>query len=200
MVRVTDGRTRPGMLNRSFRVPSNAHLAAWNSTSTAFYVVSNDGTVIPYAFNPTTMTASRMQPNGTENGGLTLGFYVEPQFSLVDPNVIYGVASGGNNRSLSQYDFQTGVYSPLLNLDSIVGGLNGTYVGGIMTGGTPDEHLLTFFGGAGQDSHYYALWAPIGNLGARPSARSRAARTNAANSGCGRSGRLLNSGCACVPT
>ena len=42
--------------------------------------------------------------------------------------------------------------------------------------------------------------ASIGNLGARPSARSRAARMNAANSGCGRSGRLLNSGCACVPT
>jgi regulation of enolase protein 1 (concanavalin A-like superfamily) len=167
MLRVTDSSTRPGSLNRSYRVPSNAHVAAWNSTSTLFYVVSNDGTVIPYAFDAATMTASRMQAAGTGNGGLTLGFNVEPQFSLVNPNVIYGVVSGGNNRTISQYDFQTGVYSPLLNLDSVVGGLAGTYVGGIMTGGTPAENLLTFFGGGGQDSHYYALWAPIGNLGAR---------------------------------
>ena len=39
-----------------------------------------------------------------------------------------------------------------------------------------------------------------GRRGRRPSARSRAAFTNAANSGCGRSGRLLNSGWAWVPT
>jgi hypothetical protein len=167
MLRVTDGQTRPGMLNRSYRVPSNAHLNAWNANSTAFFVISNDGTVIPYAFNAATMTASRMQAVGTGNGGMTLGFYVEPQFSLVNPNVIYGVVSGGNNRTLSQYDFQTGVYSPLLDLDSVVGGLAGTYVGGIMTGGTPAENLLTFFGGTSQDYHYYALWAPIGNMGAR---------------------------------
>src|SRR6266545_7215699 len=42
--------------------------------------------------------------------------------------------------------------------------------------------------------------ASMGSRGARPSARSRAAATNAANRGCGRSGRLLNSGCAWVAT
>ena len=26
---------------------------------------------------------------------------------------------------------------------------------------------MMFFGGTGQDSHYYLLWAPMGNLGAR---------------------------------
>ena len=39
-----------------------------------------------------------------------------------------------------------------------------------------------------------------GRRGMRPSARARAACTNAANSGCGRSGRLLNSGWAWVAT
>ena len=34
LLRVTDARTRPGVLNRSFRVPSNAHLAAWSADST----------------------------------------------------------------------------------------------------------------------------------------------------------------------
>src|SRR5262249_38228203 len=82
LVRVTDGQTRPGFLNRSYRVPSNARLSAWNANSTMFYVVSNDGTVIPYTFDSATMTASRMQPSGTGNGGFILSFYVEPQFSV----------------------------------------------------------------------------------------------------------------------
>jgi hypothetical protein len=167
MLRVTDGQTRPGSTNRSFRVSSNAHVSAWNASSTAFYVVSNDGTVIPYAFNPSTMTASRMQPANSGDGGLTLAFYVEPQFSAVNPNLIYGAVSGSNNRTISQYDFAAGTYATVLNLDTIVGGLANTYVGGILTGGSPSENLLTIFGGAAQDQHYYALWMPIANAGAR---------------------------------
>jgi hypothetical protein len=113
------------------------------------------------------MTASRIQATGTADGGLTLAFYVEPQFSLVNPNVIYGAISGTNNRTISQYDFGTGTYSTAVDLDTIVGGLAGTYVGGLMSGGTPAEKLMTFFGGGSQDSHYYALWTPVGNLGGR---------------------------------
>ena len=178
LVRVTDGRTRPGLLQRSFRVPSNAHLSAWNATSTTFYVISNDGTVIPYMFNAATMTASRFQPAATGNGGLTLGFYVEPQFSLVNPNVIYGAVSGANNRTISQYDFQSDRYTALLNLDTIVSGLTGTYVGGVMSGGTPSEALLTFFGGAAQDLHYYALWAPVANMAGRKILNTMASTIN----------------------
>jgi hypothetical protein len=167
ILRATDGNTRPGTANRSYRVPSNAHLAAWNATSTAFYVESNDGTIIPYAFNAATMTASRMQATGTANGGLTLGFYVEPQFSLVDPNVIYGAVNGGNNLTISSYSFAAGTYTTVIDLSTIVSGLAGTYVGGTMTGGTTTEHLLTFFGGASQDQHYYAMWTPVANLAGR---------------------------------
>ena len=163
ILRVTDGNTRPGLANRSFRVPSNAHLAAWNATSTAFYVESNDGTIIPYTFNPATMTAARIQPTGADNGGFTLGFYVEPQFSILNPNIIYGV-TGSNNRTIEQFDFSTGAYTTVLDLDTLVSGLANTYVGGLNSGGTP-ETLLTFFGGAAQDAHYYALFAPIGNPG-----------------------------------
>jgi hypothetical protein len=178
LIRVTDGSTRPGILQRSFRVPSNAHLSAWNATSTAFYVISNDGTVIPYMFNAATMTASRFQPTGTGNGGLTLSFYVEPQFSLVNQNVIYGAVSGANNRTISQYDFQADRYTALLNLDTVVPGLTGTYVGGVMSGGTPSEALLTFFGGAAQDLHYYALWAPVANMGGRKILNTMASTIN----------------------
>jgi hypothetical protein len=180
MLRVTDGQTRPGLTNRSFRMPSNAHLAAWNASSTAFYVVSNDGTVIPYAFNPSTMTASRMQPVNSGDGGLTLAFYVEPQFSVANPNLIYGVSAGGNDRTIAQYDFSAGAYTTLLDLDTIVSGLAGTYVGGIMSGGSPSENLMTFFGGAAQDSHYYALWSPIANVGAQKLMNTVASTINGA--------------------
>lgn len=160
IVRVTDGQTRPGLVNRSFRVPSNAHTAAWNTTATLFFVISNDGTLIPYHFDASTMTASRLPSAPNENGGLTLTFYTEPQFSLVDPNVIYG-GGGSNNRTILSYNFSTGVYSTIVNLDDIVGGLANTYIGTVTTGGVPNELLLTFFGGGVQDAHYYALLQPI---------------------------------------
>lgn len=167
ILRITDGNTRPGAANRSYRVPSNAHLAAWNASSTGFFVVSNDGTIVPYVFDPVAMVASRIQPASSGNGGLTLGFYVEPQFSLVNPKVIYGAVSGSNNRTIGQYDFSTGTYATVVDLDTVVGGLAGTYVGGFMTGGTPSENLMTFFGGFSQDNHYLALWSPIGNPAGR---------------------------------
>ena len=161
ILRVTDGATRPGSANYSYRVPSNAHLAAWNSTSTAFFVISNDGTSIPYTFDAQTMTAARMVPSSTGDGGMTLAFYVEPQFSLVNPNVIFGVTSGNNNRTIASFNFRTGAYTTLVDLDTLVGGLANTYVGGVMTGGIPSETLLTFFGGSSQDAHFYALFAPL---------------------------------------
>jgi hypothetical protein len=165
MLRVTDGNTRPGLPNRSYRVSSNAHLATWNATSTGFYVISNDGTVIPYSFDAATMTARRIGATGSGDGGLTLAFYVEPHFSMTNPNLIYGVSSRTNNRTIMKYDFTTGVYTTVLDLDSVVGGLANTYVGGMMTAGSP-ENLMAFFGGQSQDAHFYALFAPLGKPGA----------------------------------
>jgi len=160
IVRVTDGQTRPGLQNRSFHVPSNAHAAAWNSTSTKFFLTSNDGAIIPFKFDASTMTASRFPSAPNENGGLTLTFYTEPQFSLVNPDVIYG-GGGSNGRTILSYNFNTGAYTTVVNLDNIVAGLANTYIGVVTTGGVPNESLLTFFGGGGQDAHYYALLQPL---------------------------------------
>jgi hypothetical protein len=159
IARMTDGNTRPGLVNRSFRVPSNSHLAAWNADSTMFYVMSNDGTSIPFRFDAATMTASRINPSSSGNGGFTLAFYVEPQFSLGKPNLIYGVG-GSNNRTISSYDFSTGSYTTIVNLDTVVSGLSG-YVGTVQTGGDSPETLLTFFGGGSQDQHFYGLVMPL---------------------------------------
>jgi hypothetical protein len=180
ILRVTDGMTRPGVANRSYRVPSNAHLTAWNASSTAFFVMSNDGTAIPFAFDPATMTASRIRPSSAGEGGFTLGFYVEPQFSLVNPNVIYGAVSGSNNRTIAQYDFAAATYTTIVNLDTLVANLAGTYVGGLMTGGTPSENLMTFFGGGSQDNHYLTLWMPIGNPAGRRLLNTMASTINGA--------------------
>jgi hypothetical protein len=177
ILRVTDGNTRPGLPNRSYRVASNAHLATWNSSSTGFYVISNDGTVIPFSFDPATMTARRIGATGSGDGGLTLAFYVEPHFSMSNPNLIYGVSSLSNNRTFAKYDFSTGAYTMLLDLDTVVGGLSGTYVGGMMTAGSP-ENLMAFFGGPSQDAHFYALFAPLANLGARKILNSVASTIN----------------------
>ncbi|HEY7292710.1 MAG TPA: carbohydrate-binding protein [Vicinamibacterales bacterium] len=164
LLRVTDAHTRTASPNLSYRTPSASPQIAWNATSTRFYVGSTDGTILPYDFDAASMTATRVAAPGTD--GLTLNFYIEPQFSSADPNAIYGAMNTGNPRTVSKYDFASGTYAPIVALDSLVPGLAG-YVGGVMTGGTPTEDMTVFFGGASQDQHRYLLWFPVANLNAR---------------------------------
>ena len=63
MLRVTDGNTRPGARNVSYRSPSGSHQNAWSASGNYFYVISTDGSVVPFAFNRTTVTASRINPS-----------------------------------------------------------------------------------------------------------------------------------------
>src|SRR5262245_51771858 len=117
IIRITDGSTRPGALDRSYRTPSSSHANAWSADGNYFYSISTDGTVIPFAFDRTTGQARRLQPSSTGDGGLTLRFFNEPVFSYVTPGVAYGTfsGSGSNLRSVDQYDFATGLYFQLLN-------------------------------------------------------------------------------------
>ena len=175
---MTDAATRPGTPNASYRTPSASPQVAWNATSTYFYVVSTDGNVIPYSFDAGAMTASRI-PSAIGDGGLTLQFNVEPQFSSTNPNVIYGISSRSNNRTISRYDFSTDTYSSVVNLDTIIGGLSG-YVGGVMTGGVPTEYMTVFFGGGGQDQHRYLMWFPLDNFRAGKTVDTVASTVNGA--------------------
>jgi hypothetical protein len=59
---------------------------------------------------------------GSGEGGLVLRFYAEPHFSYARDGVIYGAASGGSLRTVDQYDFATGAYTRLLDLDTIAPG------------------------------------------------------------------------------
>src|SRR5215831_12747329 len=146
--RVTDRLTRPDAPDRSFRTPSSTHQNEWSADSSYFYVVSDDGTVVPFAFEPATGRFGRLD---------ALKFYIEPQFSYVNDSVIYGSVSGGSLRTIDQYDFGSRQYARLLDLDTVVPGLQNTYVGGVASSAGAPERLLAFFGGASQDQHHYAV-------------------------------------------
>jgi hypothetical protein len=155
--RVTDATTRPGARNRSYRTPSGTHQNAWSASGRYFYVVSTDGTVVPFAFDAASARATRVERTAADDGGLVLRFYNEPHFSYVQPDVIYGSTSGGSLRTIDQFDFSTGTYTRLLDLDALVPGLGGTYVGGLGASAGAVERIVTFFGGSSQDRHPYLV-------------------------------------------
>jgi hypothetical protein len=148
--RVTDGQTRPDAPNRSFRTPSATHQNAWSANSSYFFVVSNGGTIVPFAFDSDTGRFSRLA---------TLRFYIEPQFSYLNDSLIYGSVntSGASLRTIDQYDFATGAYTRLLDLDTLVPGLQNTFVGGIASSAGSVERVLAFFGGSSQDRHHVVV-------------------------------------------
>lgn len=154
VTRITDRSTRPGRLDRSFRTPSGSHQNAWSASGRHFFIVSTDGTVIPYAFDQGSGRATRINPTASDEGGMVLRFYMEPHFSYTRDGVIYGAASGGSLRTIDQFDFATGAYSRLLDLDTLASGLAGSYVGGVGSSAGPSERVFAFFGGTSQDRHF----------------------------------------------
>ena len=160
IARITDAATRPGSPGRSYRTPSSPHQNEWSAKGSYFYVIGSAGAgAIPYSFDASTGTARRIQPSGTGEGGMVLKFYIEPQFSYIDDAIIYGSynGAGSTKRTIDQYDFRTGAYTTLLDLDSIVGGLSGTYIGSVASSGGPVERIMAFFGGTAQDRHHYVV-------------------------------------------
>ena len=158
--RITDGFTRPGTLDRSYRTPSSPHQNSWSAGTRYFYVMGSGGVgPIPYAFDAATGLARRIQPSATGDGGLVLKFYIEPQFSYVNDSIIYGSYSGPGStlRTIDQYDFTTAAYTRLIDFDALVPGLSGTYIGGVASSGGPVERVEAFFGGTSQDRHRYVV-------------------------------------------
>jgi hypothetical protein len=158
LLRVTDANVRPGSPGQSYRTPAGSHQNTWSKSGNYFYVVGTDGAVVPFAFNPTTMTASRINPSAVGDGGLMMQFGWEPEFSFVDDSMI-GIYTGpgSNLRTISAYDFARNTYTQLLNLDTVVAGLSDTYVGGVSASAGAVEKVSAFFGGPQQDYHHYAI-------------------------------------------
>jgi putative Ig domain-containing protein len=185
IARITDGSTRPDTLGRSYRTPSSPHQNAWSATGGRFYVVSGDGSVLPYTFDPKTGSAQRVQAASSAAGGLVLSFYIEPQFSYIRDAVIYGSYSGpgSTRRTIDQYDFTTASYSPLIDLDTLVPGLAGTYIGGVASSAGSTERVMTFFGGARQDLHHYVVLFDAANPQARQLLDTTASTLNGSPTG-----------------
>ena len=151
ILRVTDGNTRPSAPRRSFGPPSGSEQNTWNVDSTIFFLGGTNGEMIPYSFDKATFTATRMGDTNNGNGGMMLNIS-KCEFSFTDKNIIYGM--GGNGRTFMQYNFQTGAYTTLFNLDSAVPGLSGV-TGDVSASG--NDRLSTYFGGNVQDSHMYVV-------------------------------------------
>jgi hypothetical protein len=90
---------------------------------------------------------------------MLLQFFNEPTFSYLVPGLIYGTYNGpgSNLHSVDQYDFETGQYTQLLNLETLAPNLAGTYTGFIAVSAGPVERLIAFFGGTSQDRHFYLV-------------------------------------------
>jgi hypothetical protein len=146
--RITDRFTRTDSPDASFRTPSATHQNEWSANGSFFYVVSTDGTVVPFRFDRRLGTATTLPP---------LRFYIEPQFSFVSDSVIYGSVSGGTLHTIDQYDFSSRKYTQLLDLEKLEPGLQNTYVGGISSSAGPAERIMAFFGGVSQDRHHYIV-------------------------------------------
>ena len=58
---------------------------------------------------------------------------------------------------MTSTNFTTAAYSRLLDLDAVVPGLAGTYVGGIASSAGPVERIMVMFGGTSADRHHYVV-------------------------------------------
>lgn len=148
LIRATDETIAGGA---SFRVPSNAHLAAWNADATKFVLVGNAGTKA-FAWDGTT-------PRPIAD----IKSQCEPCWSRRDPAVLYGVG-GPQTRTIQAFVFDGDALAhtvDLLDLDTLDLGLDEprTYVGGLVTS---DDAIVVFFGGEGQDKHCYVGQLQIG--------------------------------------
>jgi len=144
ITRITDATISGG----SWRVPSNTHLAAWNADGTAFYVLGGGGEVRLYQWGA--------------GGARLIGSpysQVEPCFSRTAPDVLY-TNGGAHARTIRAYSLPAGTFADLLDVDTLVPGLDGTYLGGLLHAAGA---LVVFFGGAGADQHHYVVrWTPGG--------------------------------------
>lgn len=146
MLRVTDEQTEGGS---PLRVSSSEHAADWNTTSTKFLVMNSGGGTLVFGWDGT--TATRLP--------LTVGSQIEPMFSYVDPELVYGAV---------QHQIRTwknNVATVVLDLDAQYPQLGlpvDSYIGGLLV--VDADTWVTFFGGGSQDQHVYVHHSIAGLL------------------------------------
>lgn len=158
MVRVTDGNicTDLGATNKSYSTASAGYTPEWNATGTKFFVLQTDGSMVLFSFNRTTMATSRAPAYLPVNREAL-------SWDDTNPNIIYGSGIHANAHTIDKIDVTTYPYvvTTLLDLDTIVGGLNSpdqTYIGAFQI---RNGVLFCTFGGKQQEYDHYILRWPL---------------------------------------
>jgi hypothetical protein len=150
LLRVTDPDTHPEFPGASWVTGSAAHQLAWNAASDRFWVRSVMGAYIAYNFNGTAMTATRITTTTPGDGGLIFS-QLEPQFSFVSPDVLYGTRQAGvtNHPVIRKFDFSTLSYTDIIDLAAIDPAIpNPSYARALAGSAAAPEKLSILYGGA----------------------------------------------------
>lgn len=173
IVRVTDWNTDPDATsaeNRSYvsATSGSADENLWNTDSTMFIVQNMGTTVFPFAFNPTTLQASRMYvTSNAAHGGMTIP--AVGIWSRMSPNILY--TASDSVPTISKYDFSDRVNPPSPQLvydfrsspNCLPAGFTQTWKtkGGVSAG---DTVLAMGYSNTGsQDSGAYAVAYKVGS-------------------------------------
>lgn len=150
ITRVTDALFRSEKIGASYQTPSTPHTNAFSSDSHYFWLKSTDGTILILP------TAAPSALNAIRPGG-----YIEPQFSYVQPGVLY---QARQRTVLESYTIATGAYRSILDTTTIGAPSNQTYIGYVNSSNAP-ERVCLLYGGSSQGQHHLvAVIDPSGGV------------------------------------
>jgi len=154
-MRVTDGRSDTKQPGRPLQTPSSAEQTSWNKDSTMFYVTTSGGSFLLYKFDPAAFTATPVETP-------RLGWGAEPQFSLRQANILYGI--NHQQTAFEQYDTTSGRVTEINNPSKCVK-LGAGDTGSDITV-SADENRFSATLGPRQDQ-YYLVYVYDRTLGCR---------------------------------
>ena len=162
MLRVTDGNTLvgtdPTYQGRSFGSGSSSENFLWGPNSDKVMVFMDGGWVLPYTFDGTNFTATRVDGGtGPYNGRVITTMGAEPGFSAYQ-DVIYG-ASGWEIRAMT---WGVWTYTVVADLTGLMP--DGTNLGGVSPGGTVSDRLCAW---GNQDVAHWVVWFDAATPGTR---------------------------------
>ncbi len=140
IVRVTDAKTRAG---ESFSTPSSSAQNSWNSTSTSFYLLTRNGQIILYDFNPSNMAPHERGVARMPSGG-------EPEFSFTEPNILF--ATDRLTNAFAEYDISTGRFTDLHSISKCATLKASDHVHAVSV--SADDTRMTTSVGPQQDRNY----------------------------------------------
>ncbi len=107
----------PSCASRSWNTVSGAESNTWNADTTKFYILMNGNSRFSvYDFDAINFSAT---PDSISDAGAPSLINLaggEPSWSHANPNIIYGFHTKFDHK-MQQYDFSTGQYTQLLDLD-----------------------------------------------------------------------------------